>query len=179
MLKEISKIGNYPVYLLNKNVAEKYKEQITIIWNLIPLSNHAVNDILKEESESGKYNGKWIHSLIVLDLEKKHVIAFIVGYEREGGKEEAYPKDSMHLKSISVHNAYQNQGIGRKLVKLWLDYNKKSGFNFLKGDLIFSVQTNSADWNNHVQRFYESFGFKKTATKKYENKLDNVYFLNK
>lgn len=176
-MKRVSEIEGLNVYLLDKSLAEKYKEDITPIWNLIPLSNHLPDDILEESSGSRQYYGKWSHSLIVIEPSTDRVIAFIVGYEREAEENNEYPKDSLHLKSLSVDSNYQNRGIGKKLVKLWLDFNRKQGFLHLSGNIVFSTQTNSADWNNYVQKFYESFGFEKTATKSYDNKVDNVYFL--
>ena len=160
-MQKVSQINNFPVFLLDKEAAQKYQQQITDIWNLIPLSNHGIEDILKEESGGKPYIGKWQHSLVVLSEDEKDVVAFIVGYERQAEDNEQYPKDSLHLKSISVSTDYQKQGVGRKLVDIWLDYNQKLGYQDLGGDFIFSVQTNSADWNEHVQKFYESFGFQK------------------
>lgn len=176
-MKKISQIGDFGVYLLDKQVAKKYAEDITKIWNLIPLSNHAPEDILQESSGSSQYYGKWEHSLIVLDEKTEQVVAFVVGYERAAEKNQLYTKDSLHLKSLSVANNYQNQGIGRKLITIWLAHNRQEGFHHLTGKLIFSTQTNSAEWNIHVQKFYESFEFTKIGLKQYSNKTDVVYFL--
>lgn len=175
--KAISRIGKYPIYILSKDLAEKYKNEITDLWNLIPLSNHSPEDILKEGKNNQKYYGKWEHSLIVLSEDLQEVVAFIVGYERKAENNEQYPHDSLHLKSISVNENYQKQGIGKKLIKFWLKFNQEIGFKHLQGDFVFSVQTNGAEWNKYVQDFYQSIGFIQTATKKYENKEDNIYFL--
>jgi ribosomal protein S18 acetylase RimI-like enzyme len=176
-MKKISQINNYPVFILTKELAKKYQKQITEIWNLIPLSNHSIDDILLESKGTRINWGKWQHSLIVIDQEEEKVIAFIVGFEREAEDNDQYPQDSLHLKTISVSKDYQKQGIGRKLTQVWLDFNKVQGFKHLDGNFSFSVQTNGADWNKHVQDFYTSFCFKQTGTKEYKDKTDNIYFL--
>lgn len=51
MEQVIAYIHDYPVVALTKSQAEKYQQEITDIWNLIPLSQHAIGDILQEESE--------------------------------------------------------------------------------------------------------------------------------
>lgn len=176
-MKEISRINNHPVFTLTKELAKKYQREITDIWNLIPLANHPVEDIIKENKGDRIYYGKWQHSLIVLDKKEKEVIAFIVGHERKAENNKQYPKDSLQLKTISVNQNYQKQGIGRKLITIWLDFNRKQGFKHLSGEFTFSVQTNNEDWNRYVQDLYKSFGFKQTAIKEYKSKTDNIYFL--
>lgn len=179
MLKQIAKIENCSVCLLTKEVAKQFQKEITSIWNLIPLSNHGVNDILKEKNDGQSYLGKWKHSLLLLNVSKTEVIGFIVGYERKAEDNNHYPTNSLHLKSLSISKHHQQKGLGKKLVRIWLDYTKQVGFIYLKGRLEFSTQTNSATWNVHVQKFYESFGFKKTGIMHFENKTDFIYYLNK
>lgn len=176
MFTPIAQINSFSVYKLTKKVAKQFQYEITQIWNLIPLSDHGINDILKEESDGKPYIQKWEHSLIVLSSDTTKVIGFIVGYERPKETKPPYLKDSIHLKSLSIAVEYQNQGLGRKLVQTWLDYNKKVGYLNLRGKYAYSVQTNSAEWNLHVQKLYQSFGFQKVGTKQYPDKLDVVYF---
>lgn len=177
MKQVIEHIHNFPVVALTKNQAKKYQQQITDIWNLIPLSQHSIDDILQENNEGKEYYGKWEHSLLVLNESLDEVVAFIVGYERPAESNTEYPKTNIHLKSLSVAKQYQRQGIGKQLVQLWLDSNKKIGYKHLDDILMFTVQTNGADFNKHVQKFYESFGFEKTAEKVYPNKTDFIYYL--
>ena len=173
----VAYIHDYPVVTLTRSQAEKYQQEITDIWHLIPLSQHTIGDILQEESEGKTYIGKWAHSLFVLNQSMNDVLAFIVGYERTAEHNHGYPKTSIHVKSISVAHQYQNQGIGKQLVQIWLDFSTGVGCKHLDAKLEFSVQTNGADFNKHVQRFYESFGFRKTAEKVYPNKTDLIYYL--
>lgn len=100
-----------------------------------------------------------------------------IGYEREAEGNEQYPRHSIYLNDLAVSADFQRQGLGRFLVKSWLDYNRQVGFLRLQGELVFSVQTNAAAWNQHVQELYVAFGFKRVAKKKYENRVDGVYFL--
>lgn len=174
--KIIAHLDEYPILPLTKDLADKFKHQIVEIWNLIPLSKHQPDDILQEGDGEKVYLGKWEHSLIVLDQDQNEVVAFIVGYERPAEANLEYPKPSLHLKSLGVAKKYQQHGIGRKLVDTWLKFNSDIGYKHLPGELQFSTQTNGADFNQHVQRFYESFGFQKTAEKDYPNKHDFIYY---
>lgn len=81
------------------------------------------------------------------------------------------------MSEIAVSNKFQKRGLGKYLIQLWLEYNKIIGFVELNGILKFCVQTNKAEWNKHVQKLYESYGFKKVAEKQYNNRTDNIYNL--
>ena len=100
----------------------------------------------------------------------------IIGYEREREGNAQYPRNSIYLSDFAVSQDFQKQGLGKFLVQCWLEYNTKIGFLELEGDLAFSVQTNSAAWNAHVQNMYESFGFRRIAEKQYENRVESVFF---
>lgn len=173
----IGSIHDYQVFRLTRELADEYKYQITDLWNLIPLSQHGVDDILQEESKGSIYFHKWDHSLLVLTKDSATVVAFIVGYERPGIAGTPYERDSIHLKSISVSQEFQKQGIGKLLLKLWLKFNREQGYKKLTGSLLFSVQTNSAEWNQRVNDFYQAAGFTFVGSKEYPNKIDNVYYL--
>ena len=174
---EVEKTETYLIYVLTKDLAKEFQKEITKIWNLVPLSNHGINDILLEKKGDKVYLGKWQHSLVMLSPDRKEVYGFVVVYEREGENNDIYPTDSLHLKSLSISEEHQRQGFGRKLVSRWLTYNKEVGYSHLKGKLAYSTQTNGVEWNAHVQKFYQSFGFKMIGSKQYENKIDNVYFI--
>src|SRR5690606_18131351 len=118
---------------------------------------------------------KWEHGLIA--LADNDFAGLIVGYEREAESNNQYPENSIYVSDFAVDSKYQKKGLGKFLVETWLSYNQDKGFLELDGKLRFSLQTNSADWNNHVQNLYESYGFRKIATKQYDNRTDNVYFL--
>ena len=72
---------------------------------------------------------------------------------------------------------FQGKGLGKFILQIWIDQCKEKGFLELNGKLRLSVQTNKEDWNRHVQKLYESFGFKKISEKQYGNRSDNVYSL--
>lgn len=174
---EIVQTEMYSIYLLTKELAKKFQREITQIWNLVPLANHKISDILQEEKNGKHYLGKWKHSLIMLSPDKVEVYGFIVGHERRAESNDVYSTDSLHLKSLSISQKYQKQGLGRKLLETWLNYSRQLGYLHLSGKFVFSAQTNGAAWNAHVQNFYQEFGFVKTGSKKYQNKIDNVFLL--
>lgn len=121
-------------------------------------------------------HAKWNHSLIALDDEGNYA-GVIIGYEREAEGNQQYPVNSIYLSDLAVAKKHQGKGWGKMLVGKWLELSEQRGFLKLTGKLAFSVQTNSAAWNAHVQRLYEGFGFRKVAEKNYDNRVDNVYSL--
>jgi ribosomal protein S18 acetylase RimI-like enzyme len=169
-MEKINRIGRYNVYRLDKKIAFDYSEAIVQLANTIPLVSYNEKDILAESKPGRIFHGKWEHSLIVFDHNKP--IAIIIGYEREKEGNNQYPENSIYISELAVDENYRQQGIARELVKKFLDFNES--FLHLEGDLMFSIQTNSASWNQHVINLYRSFGFKKTATKKYDNRVDMI-----
>ena len=169
-MNQIGKIIDYPFYVLDKETAEKFAGEIAGLADQIPLVNYSEKEILAESKGERIFYGKWEHSLIVFDGNRP--IAVIIGYEREAEDNSQYPENSLYISELAVHEKYQRQGIARKLLKIFLRHN--NGMLHLKGPMIYSVQTNFADWNNHVRKLYESFGFKKITTKEYENRTDVV-----
>jgi len=169
-MKEIDKISGFSVYLLEKEIAQKYASALAEIVDQIqiPLIDHySEREILAESKRERKFYGKWEHSLVVFDQETP--IAVIFGYEREAEKNEQHPENTLYISELAVHQDYQVRGIGRRLLRNFLDYNTAKGFIYLEGDLNFSIQANSAEWNKYVQNLYKSSGFKERATKQYEN----------
>lgn len=172
----ISVKSNFKIAPLTKKLAIQHADEICISLDQIPLvSPHTKEKLIADSKGNRVLHKKWDHSLVALQQNK--YAGVIIGYERDAEENKQYPRNSIHIKSFAVSANFQRQGLGRLLISSWLDYNKKLGFLHLDGDLCFSVQTNSAHWNQHVQKLYESFGFKKTSTKQYENRTDNVYFL--
>jgi len=169
-MKEVGKINKFSVYRLTKKLAEKHVLVIVKMADQIPLVSYTKEKILAENKNDRIFYGKWDHSLVVFDKNKP--IAFIIAYERKAEGNNQYPKNSLYISELSVLKAYQRQNIGRQLVKLFLELNKK--LIYLKGKMIYNIQTNSADWNQHVQAFYKSFGFKCRARKKYSDGIDMI-----
>ncbi|MFA5051991.1 MAG: GNAT family N-acetyltransferase [Patescibacteria group bacterium] len=169
-MNKINTIGKYDVYKLNKKTAIAHAKTIARLADSIPLVNYTEKKILAESKLSRIFHGKWEHSLVVFDQDKP--IAVIIGYEREKENNDQYPQNSIYISELAVDENYQRQGLARELVKMFLDFNKS--FLHIDGDLQFSIQTNSADWNQHVINLYKSFGFKQIAAKKYDNRTDVV-----
>ena len=157
-MKEIGWINKYKVGLLERTTTLKYISELVEIIDQIPLVNYTEKEVLAETKEDRKFNKKWEHSLIVFDREKP--IAVIIGYERESEGNEPYPENTIYISELAVKKDYQKRGIGKKLIRIFLDYNIQRGFLILNGRINFSVQTNSAERNKHVKELYKSFGFK-------------------
>lgn len=166
----------FKIIPLTKELAKKYADDICIALDQIPLVEpHTYEQLMAESKGERIFGKKWDHSLIALAGDD--FAGIITGYERKLEDNEQYPYNSIYANDFAVAEQHQKKGLGKFLVETWLDYNKSIGFLELDGDLKFSLQTNSAAWNKHVQELYESFGFKKIATKTYDNRTDNVYFL--
>ena len=169
-MQKIGQINSFPVYTLTREIAEKHVHEIVQMVDSIPLVPYTAKEVLAESKEDREFIEKWKHSLIVFDDEKP--VAAIFAYERKAEDTGQYLINSLYISELAVHEAYRKQGIARKLLQIFLDQNAK--FLTLDGPFMYSVQTNSADWNQHVIELYQSFGFKKTSTKKYDNRVDVV-----
>lgn len=168
--------GGFMIQQLSPELVKKYEGPICDALNQIPeVEPHTPEYLLMEKKGDRELHEKWEHSLIMLDGDK--FVGIAIGYEREAENNNEYPYPSIYMNDLAVAKDYQRMGLGNKLVQTWLDKNRKIGFLDLDGKIRFSTQTNSAKWNSHVQKIYESFGFRKTAEKKYDNRVDNVYTL--
>ena len=167
--------NNLQVLPFSPELARKYQEEICSALDQIPeVEPHTLEKLLMENKGERILKKKWNHSFILLDNGK--FVGIAIGDEREAEGNAQYPKHSIYMSDLAISKNYQKRGLGKFLVGLWVEKNTKIGFlELLDGKLRFSVQTNSADWNSHVQRLYESVGFKKIAEKKYNNRTDNVY----
>ena len=173
----IATFADFEIYPLTKELAEKYAQDIIETLDLIPeVANHTKEGLLSEKKGDRILHAKWEHSIIALTKEKQFA-GVIIGYEREKEGNEQYPENCIYLNSIAVSSNYQKHGLGKELTKTWIRWNSTQGFLELTGPTRFAVQTNSADWNTHVQRLYESCDFVKTAEKQYDNRTDTVYTL--
>ena len=166
----------FALYALDEDFMMRYGDQICQSLDQIPLvEKHSVDQLLAIQKNNKDLYHKFEHSLIALS--ETAYAGVIIGYERKSENNDQYPKNSIYMSELAVDAGFQKQGLGRFLVKSWLDFNKKTGFLKLDGEAHFSVQTNSAAWNTTVQKLYSSFGFKKIAEKIYDNRTDNVYFM--
>lgn len=167
----------YQIFLLTPVLAQKYMSEICRSLDQIPsVEKHNASLILSLKKGERNLWKKWEHSCIALTQDSRYV-GVLIGYEREAEGNEQYPVPSLYLSDLAIDSEFQRKGLGKLLVKVWLEHNREVGFLQLKGELVFSVQTNSDISNAHVQKLYESFGFQKTSEKMYDNRKDNVYFL--
>jgi ribosomal protein S18 acetylase RimI-like enzyme len=173
-MKEIDKISGFSVVLLEKEIARKHASVLAEIVDQIQIpfiDHYSEREVLAESKGERKFYGKWEHSLVVLHQETP--IAVAIGYEREAERNRQYPENTLYISELAVHQNYQRRGIGRRLLRVFLDYNTEKGFIYLEGDLNFSIQANHAAWNDYVQNLYKSFGFNERATKQYEDGSDH------
>lgn len=169
---ESEELGKYPIRVLDRDTAEKHASELTKLAGQIPLVEYTEKEILAEEKGDRKFYGKWEHSLVMFDADKP--IALIIGYERKSEGNKQYPENTLYISELAVSEDYQRRGLGRFLLESFFEYNNKIGMKHLGGELNYSVQTNSADWNKHVQNLYKSFDFSQRATKDYENRTDVI-----
>lgn len=176
-MKSLYQLQQFNIYELSQELAHKYVDDIRVALDLIPeVDRHSAEQILATTKGDRVLYSKWLHSLIAL-TESGEFAGVVIGYERKSEGNEQYPENCIYLNDLAVAANHQKKGLGKFLVRSWLDYNSKKGFLELDGQLRFCVQTNSSDWNVHVQRLYESFGFTKISSKLYSNREDNVYLL--
>jgi ribosomal protein S18 acetylase RimI-like enzyme len=174
-MKEVGQIQKIKIVILDRKLAEQNIDRLVELEDLIPMVDGDPVELLAESKGDRIMYGKWDHSLALIDGEK--IIGFLMGYERKSEGNEQYPINSIYINTIAIDQNYQGMGLGKKLMKFFIDRAISHGLKFLEGEVVFSVQTNSAEFNNKVKDFYKSFGFNKRATKQYDNRTDNVYQL--
>lgn len=157
---------------LTKEVAEIHLDRLCELANLIPEVNYTPEDILADQKGERQLHNKWQHSLVVMEGDKP--IAFVMGYEREAEANDQYPQNTLYVSELAVAPDQQGKGIARRLLIEFFTKNNALGFLTLEGELNYTIQTNSADWNKNVVSLYESFGFTERATKDYPNRTDVV-----
>lgn len=174
-MKFLEEYKKFSLYILDKETAEKYKNEILSLLQLIPKSDYKIYDIVREKKEERVFYGKWKHSLILFDKDK--VIGVLIAYEREKEENNLYSENSFYINETAVHKDYQGYGIGKYLIGYFLENTKD--FICLSGEKIFKIQTEDSIENIKVINFYKSFGFSETGKKKYPEKYDLVMELKK
>ena len=166
----------YTAIPLTRELATSHADALALLASQIPQVEYSPNDILAEQKSDRELLNKWQHSLVVMDGDVP--IAFVMGYERRAEGNTQYPTDTLYISELAVAETHQQQGIARSLLQQFFEYNGSVGFLTLDGDLNYSIQTNSAEWNEHVVKLYESFGFKQRAMTEYPNRTDVVLGVN-
>ena len=176
-MNTIASYQEFQIKQLTKELAQQFADDIVAALDQIPLTEkHSVEKVLADTKGERVLHAKWEHSLIAVD-EQNTFAGVVIGYEREKEDNDQYPENSIYLNDVAVSANFQKRGLGKFLVNEWLKFNKEVGYKKLDGFLCFTVQTNKAEWNSHVQKLYESVGFHKRAEKMYDNRTDNVYSL--
>lgn len=109
-----------------------------------------MKDIKKLEKNMGRYASAMIRVFgcfgIITLLFRSRLQRYIKGLEEI---------DEFYISNLAVFEAYQNQGIGKELLKQAEDLAKSKGYQKLS----LLVET----YNHHAKHIYELFGFKETS----------------
>lgn len=168
----IDHIGPYQVRLLDQSLIHKTVNQLALLGNQIPQVTYTAADLLADRKGDRVLHGKWDHSLALMDDDVP--IGFVMSYERAAEDNDMHPDNTLYISELAIDEAHQRQGLARKLLDSFFTFNNDRRFLYLDGQLNYSLQTNSAEWNKHVRELYESFGFRQRATKSYDNRTDIV-----
>lgn len=159
---------------LDQDFAKKHLARLYELLQLIPDVRYRPEDLLAVVKPDGRdMHAKWQHSFAALDGDK--LVGFVMAFERAAEANEWYPTNSLYISELAVDPAYQRHGVGHHLVTTLLEQVKVQGWRELTGPVVFSTQTNAADWNAPVRDFYESFGFQVIGQKQYDNRTDLVF----
>lgn len=157
---------------LTHELAEAYVDTLTALACQIPGVSYTTEDVLATQKGDRQLLNKWDHSLAV--FEGDEMVGVVVGYERRSEGNEQYPADTLYISELAVSPDYQGKGVAKSLLEEFFRRNNQVGFKTLSGPLNYSVQTNSADWNQPVVDLYKSYGLKQRALKTYPNRVDVV-----
>lgn len=158
---------------LTSEFAQSNAKTLAELASLIPQVDYTEADILADRKGDRTLHGKWSHGLVVVnpDLDP---IAFVGAYEREAEGNHQYPANTLYISELAVSPEHQGHGVATDLMRAFFAKNDSIGLQVLSGELNYSLQTNSAPWNQHVVNFYKSLGFQERVLKKYEDRTDIV-----
>jgi ribosomal protein S18 acetylase RimI-like enzyme len=157
---------------LTHNFAQAHVNELVELANTIPLITHTPEEIMAESKGERQLYDKWLHGLVV--VKGGETVGFVGAYERANEDNEQYPENTLYISELAISEAHRRQGIATALMNLFFHKNDALGLQTLSGNLNYSVQTNSAGWNQPVIDFYNSLGFNERATKKYEDRTDLI-----
>lgn len=157
---------------LSRELAEQYADKLAALADQIPGVSYTTETVLAETKGERQLLGKWDHSLVV--MESQTPIGLVIGYERQAEGNEQYPENTLYISELAVDEGYRKRGIAQHLLTRFIQKTSQRGFLHIPGQLNYSVQTNSEDWNQHVINLYKSFGFRERARKHYLNRTDIV-----
>ncbi|OEU67930.1 MAG: hypothetical protein BA863_18225 [Desulfovibrio sp. S3730MH75] len=163
--------GNYTISLLDEESAKRNADEIAKLADSIPLVTYSTVDVLASNQGGRRFIDKWLFSHWIKHNDTP--VGMIIGYYRKADGGPNYPSDSVYISELAIAKTHQQRGLAKALITTFLvNARKHQRIRSLKGQLRFTVQTNSAVWNQHVQKLYESFGFQKRRIKKYDNRTD-------
>lgn len=161
--------------IIEKLDSEQARRQIirlTELISLIPEVEYISDDVIRVEKPDGRQmHDKWEHSYVATAEGEDKILGVIFGYKRGTENSELYPHDTFYIAEIAVDPAVQGRGIARRLLTRYHQDSIKEAEDLGIG---FSVQTNSAQWNEGVKKLYELFGYTVVGQKVYDNRVDFV-----
>lgn len=164
--------NEFKIVDLTRNLARRYDHVLASLANTIPLVEYTADDVLADNKHDRCLYGKWIHGLVVFWGDE--VVGFVSAYERISERNEQYPANTLYISELVISKKHRGKGVARVLMERFFEKNSKIGMKVIGGELNYSLQTNSADWNKPVIDFYLSLGFLVQSEKFYSNRVDSV-----
>ncbi len=153
--------------------AARHAGELLELAHQIPKAPWDAEDITGAQKADGRtMHAKWGHSFALMDGDR--IAGFVMAYERNAESNDNYPTNTFYITGLAVRPGYQRHGYAGLLMRAVLEPALEHGFTELDDPVVFSLQTNAADWNLYVRQFYESLGFVAAGKKQYDNRTDVV-----
>jgi ribosomal protein S18 acetylase RimI-like enzyme len=161
------------IHPISSEEAAAHVDELYRLVSLIPEVPYDPQDLLATSKPDGRVmHAKWQHTYGVFS--QGALVGFVMGYEREAEANSNYPVNSLYISELAIDPAYRGLGYARRLLRRQFQDVLSDGFHVLEGPVVFSLQTNSAEWNESVRQLYHSFGFQDVGEKQYPNRRDVV-----
>lgn len=172
----------YCIHPLSKEIAEAFGEELATIESLVPNTTPWTKEDVTTEIRAGKeLKNKWNLSVIVCAEDFSSIIG--VNFAHEMKKElPTYPEDIIYLHRGAILEEFRKRRVGLGMVGLtW-----ENAIEFMEGKAKYQnnefpirFQTNDSPENISKIRLYEGLGAIKIGKKKYPDKVDWVFGINK
>jgi len=158
---------------IDADFAQAHVDELLRLARQIPEAPWTAKDITGTVKADGRIeHAKWEHTFAL--MQGGEIIGFVMAYVRDAEPNDNYPMNTLHTTGLAVRPDHQRQGHARQLMCAVIDPVLAHGFSELTGNVVLSLQTNAAQWNQSVRAFYESLGFVVVGSKQYDNRTDVV-----
>ncbi len=155
------------VHALSEPEARQHSSRLVELANLIPKVGYSADGLLQDRRSDGReMKNRWHHTYVL--TENDEIVGMIIGYERAAEENDQYPTLSLYMSELAVDSEKRKQGYATMLIKRYLTDAARAGIEN------YTLQTNAAEWNEPVRKFYERFGFRVDGTKTYQNRTDVI-----